>query len=114
MRSISIDCAVLERAADVAVLEAPFEWDDVGSWLALPRLLGEDEAGNTSDGLFVGIDTHGCIVRSSRDHLVATIGLENCIVVHTPDATLVARKDDENAIKELVVRLHELGYDRFL
>ena len=54
------------------------------------------------------------IVRSSRDHLVATIGLENCIVVYTPDATLVARKDDENAIKELVARLHELGYDRFL
>lgn len=114
MKSISIDYAVLERAAGVAVLEAPFEWDDVGSWQALSRLLGTDAEGNTVDGPFCGIDTRGCIIRSTEEHLIATIGLEDCIVVHTPDATLVARKGDENAIRQLVARIEEQGNERFL
>ena len=126
MKPISIDYAVLERAAKtgpasgagpasgVAVLEAPFEWDDVGSWQALSRLLSPDEAGNTVDGPFCGLDTRGCIIHSSDEHLIATIGLENQIVVHTPDVTLVARTDDENAIRKLVELLKEQGYGRFL
>ena len=114
MKSISIDYAVLERAEDVYVLEAPFEWDDAGRWQALRRLLGVDADGNTVDGPFLGIDTRGCIVRSADDHLIATIGLEDCIVVHTPDATLVARQDDENAIRQLVALIEERGYERFL
>ncbi len=114
MNSISIDYAVLERADDVFVLEAPFEWDDVGSWQALTRLLGTDWDGNTVDGPFCGLNTKGCIVRTSKDHLVATIGLEDCIVVHTPDATLVARKDDENAVKQLTALLEERGHEQFL
>lgn len=114
MKSISIDFAVLERAENLVVLEAPFAWDDVGSWQALQRLGTPDEQGNTVDGLHVGIDTSGCIIRSTDEHLVATIGLQDCIVVHTPDATLVAPKNDENALRELVDRLKEAGYDRFL
>jgi mannose-1-phosphate guanylyltransferase len=114
MKSISIDYAVLERASGVCVLEAPFAWDDVGSWQSLSRLRGTDAQGNTIDGPFCGVGTKGCIIRTSDDHLVATIGLEDCIIVHTPDATLVARKDDENAIRQLVAMLEERGYDRFL
>jgi mannose-1-phosphate guanylyltransferase len=113
MKSISIDFAVLERADNLVVLEAPFAWDDVGSWQA-QRLAAQDPHGNTIDGLHVGIDTSGCIIRSSDEHLIATIGLHDCIVVHTPDATLVAPKNDENALRELVDRLKESGYDRFL
>lgn len=114
MQSISIDYAVLERADDVFVLEAPFEWDDVGSWQSLTRLLGTDDDGNTIDGPFCGVRSKNCIVRTTGDHLVATIGLEDCIVVHTPDATLVARKGDENAVRELVALIEEHGYERFL
>ena len=114
MKSISIDYAVLERAAGVVVLEAPFEWDDVGSWEALPRLLGTDPAGNTIDGPCAAVDTRGCIVRTGADHLVAAIGVENLIIVHTPDATLVARKDDPEAIRALLKRIEELGLTRFL
>ena len=115
MKSISIDYAVLERADDVAVLEAPFEWDDVGSWHALARLLGSDDSGNTVDALYCGVDSRGLILRSTeQDHLIATIGMENCIIVHTPDATLIARKDDENAVKQLVERIREAGHDRYL
>ena len=114
LKSISIDYAVLERASDVCVVEAPFEWDDVGSWQALPRLLGSDEQGNTIDGPFCGIDTHGCIVRTTSDHLVATAGLTDCIVVHTPDVTLVARKGDEDAVRQLVALAERQGLSRYV
>ncbi|NOX55389.1 MAG: NTP transferase domain-containing protein [Planctomycetes bacterium] len=114
MKSISIDYAVLERASNVCVVEAPFRWDDVGSWQALSRLLGTDEEGNTIAGLHCGVDTKGCIIRSGDGHLIGTLGIEDCIIVHTPDATLVARKDDENAIRQLVRLLEEKGYDQFL
>ena len=115
MTSISIDHGVLEHAENVAVVEAPFQWDDVGSWHALERLLGTDEQGNVVDGPHCGVDTSGCIIRSTDpQHVIGTIGMEDCIIVHTPDATLVARKDDENAIKQLVALLEERGYERFL
>jgi mannose-1-phosphate guanylyltransferase len=114
MKSISIDFAVLEKASDVMVLEAGFNWDDVGSWESLTRLIGTDNDGNTVDGQHCGIETRGCIVRSPKGHLIATVGLEDCIVVNTPDATLVARKNDEAGIRKLVERMQELGYDNFL
>ena len=103
MPSISIDYAVLEKAAGrVCVLEAPFEWDDVGSWHSLPRLFSADSDGNTIDGLCCPIDTTGCIVRSSDKHLIATIGLKDLIIVHTATATLVADKRDEGSLKKLI------------
>jgi mannose-1-phosphate guanylyltransferase len=105
----SIDYAVMEDAHDVAVIEAPFEWDDVGSWQSLARLGGSDEHGNTIVGRHVGIDTRNSIVRSNDRHLVATLGLEDVIVVHTPVATLVARKQDEEKIRELVKELERQG-----
>ena len=115
MKSISIDYAVLERAPGVSVVEAPFDWDDVGTWEALPRLLGQDENRNTVDGIFAGLETQGCIIRSTvENHLVAAIGIEDCIIVHTPDATLVARKDKPEAVKELVALIEKQGYGRFL
>jgi mannose-1-phosphate guanylyltransferase len=114
MKSISIDYAVLERDENIVVLEAPFGWDDVGSWEAVTRLSGQDDCGNTIQGSHCGIDTRDCIIRSTDDHLVATLGLENCIVVHTPDATLVARRGDENAIKALIEALKQRGHSRYL
>lgn len=114
MKSISIDFAVLERAERICVLEAPFSWDDVGAWRAIERLSNPDESGNTVDGVHVGLDTSGCIIRATDDHLVATIGLEDMIVVHTPDATLVAPKNDENAVRRLVDQIRAAGLDRYL
>ncbi len=113
MKSISIDYAVLERAGQVAVVEAPFQWDDVGSWLAVPRLNGTDVNGNTVDGLFCGVDTRNCIVRSSGGHLVATLGVEELIIVHTPDATLVASANQSERIKEVLGKLQADGRTEF-
>jgi mannose-1-phosphate guanylyltransferase len=121
MPSISIDYGVLEPVAarrdagqPVFVVPASFEWDDVGSWQALPAVLGTDAQENTITGPQCGINTQGCVIRTTPDHLVATIGLANLVVVHTPDATLIAPKDDDNAIRRLVALLEEQGYGRFL
>lgn len=112
--SISIDYAVLEHSNDVCVLEAPFGWDDVGSWSALARLHPRDDNDNTVLGRYVGIETKNCTIFSSGDHLVTTIGLDDCVVVHTESATLVAKLDDEAQVKELLKAIEEAGLADFL
>ncbi|MFM9069603.1 MAG: mannose-1-phosphate guanyltransferase, partial [Planctomycetota bacterium] len=92
----------------------PFAWDDVGSWRAVQRLLGTDADANTMDGQQLGVETSGCIVRSSPDHLVATLGVRDLIIVHTPDATLVANKQDEESVRRLVDLLKARGLDQYL
>src|SRR4029079_11814013 len=114
IRPISIDYAVMEQAADVAVIEATFAWDDVGSWQSLARLRGADEQGNTIVGKHLGVNTTGTIVRGADGHLVATLGLKDCIVIHTPDATLVAHKHDEESIRQLVKLIEERGWQEYL
>jgi mannose-1-phosphate guanylyltransferase len=114
MPSISIDYAVLERADDVCVIEAPFDWDDVGSWQAMPRLKQADSHDNVVDGLHVGVETTGCIIRTSSEHLVTTIGVKDLIVVHTPTATLVADKHDESSIRILIQKLKDMGLEGYL
>ena len=114
MPSVSIDYAVLEKSEHVAVVPATFEWDDVGSWPALSRLLPPDSDGNTIDGIFCGANTSGCIVRSSREHLVATFGVRDLVIVHTADATLVADKHDESALRQLIAELERRGLTEFL
>jgi mannose-1-phosphate guanylyltransferase len=114
IQPISIDYAVMERATDVAVVEAPFEWDDLGGWQSLARLTGTDADGNTMIGKHVSLNTQGSIVRTTDDHLVVTLGLRDCIVVHTPNATLVANKHDEEQIRQVVKQLEELGWTEYL
>ena len=114
MPSISIDYAVLEKAADVCVLPATFEWDDVGSWQALTRLLPHDGAENTVDGKFCGVNTNGCVVATSSEHLIATYGVHDLIIVHTPTATLVADKHDESAMRQLIAELERRGLSEYL
>jgi len=110
----SIDYAVLERYENRLVVEAPFQWDDLGNWTAIPRLKGTDEHGNSVLGEHIGIDTENSIIRTEDGHLIVTVGMKDCIVVHTPDATLVANKDDEAAIKEVVAELERRDMKRYL
>lgn len=115
LRSISIDYAVLEREAPSArVIAAEFEWDDVGSWEALARRIAADPEGNRTAGPHIGIETSNCLVQTEGEHLVATIGVENLLIVHSPDATLVARRDDEAGMKRLIEQLRARGLDRYL
>jgi mannose-1-phosphate guanylyltransferase len=110
----SIDFAVMERYRDIAVIEAPFAWDDVGSWQAIARLIKPDGHGNAVDGPYLPIDSSGMIVRTDNEHLVVTIGMHDTIVVHTPDATLVAPKSEEERVREVVKQLTELGHRQYL
>ena len=114
IRGKSIDYAVMEHHTDVAVIEAPFHWDDVGSWGALARSGELDEQGNSIEGRHIGVTTRGCIIRTDDQHLVVTLGLSDCIVVHTADATLVARRADEEAIRQIVGLLEQRGWTEYL
>ena len=117
IQGVSIDYAVMDHVvtdSEVAVIEAPFEWDDLGSWRSLARLVGTDENGNTIVGKHLGLDTSGTIIRTDDDHLVVTLGVDDCIVVHTPNATLVANKHNEEQIRKVVKQLEELGWTEYL
>jgi mannose-1-phosphate guanylyltransferase len=104
----------MERYDNVLVVEAPYDWDDLGNWTAVPRLKGTDSDGNTIDGEHLGIETENSIVRSENGHLIVTVGMKDCIVVHTDDATLIADKNNEGAIKDVVAELKRLKMEKYL
>ncbi len=103
--SISVDVGVLERSRHVWVVPTDFAWDDVGSWNSLAFLHAADADGNVVLGSHVGLETRGCIVVGSEGHLVATVGAEDLVIVHTPDATLVCHKAQAQAVRRMVARL---------
>jgi mannose-1-phosphate guanylyltransferase len=110
LRKISIDYAVLEKHPDVAVIEADFEWSDVGSWNAIPPLIGADGEGNAAIGAaHVGLDSRGVLIVGEPGELVATIGLEDVVVVRAGNATLVCRKDRVEDVKKVHARLEAEG-----
>ena len=102
LERISVDYAILERAPNVAMVKADFDWDDVGSWPAIARHSERDEWGNAGKGSFVADQSANNIVVSEDGHLTALIGVENLIVVHTPDATLVCHRDKAQDLKKVV------------
>jgi mannose-1-phosphate guanylyltransferase len=110
----SIDFAVMERYENVVVVEAPFNWDDVGNWTSLERLNQPDSSGNTILAEHLGIRTTDSIIVSQPGHLIATIGVDNLIIVQTEDATLVARKSDEAAVKQIVEQIEQRQWHRYL
>jgi mannose-1-phosphate guanylyltransferase len=113
---ISIDYAVMEHADNVSVVPARFGWSDVGSWPAVANAHTPDASGNTFACDVVAVDTHGTHVQveSHSAKVVATVGVENLVVVDTPDALLVAHKDSAQKIKAVVdalkARNHESTY----
>ena len=111
---ISIDYAVMEHAKEVLVVQAPFRWDDVGSWLALERMHPQDADGNTVLALHCGLRTKSCVIAADADHLVTTVGVENLLIVQDGNATLVADRRDEAAIKQLVELLKIKGLEKYL
>jgi mannose-1-phosphate guanylyltransferase/mannose-6-phosphate isomerase len=99
--SEAIDRAVMERTAEAAVIPADFEWSDVGSWSALWDLAEKDAAGNASRGDVQLQDTRGSLVFGDR-RLVATLGVEDLIIVDSDDALLVADRSRSQEVREVV------------
>lgn len=102
--SVSIDYAVMEKAANVAVVPVEMGWSDVGSWDALYELGKKDRAGNLVQGEVVLIGSTGCSVRSTGP-LVAGLGLEDLIVIATPDAVLILPRGRSQEIKSITAQL---------
>ncbi len=111
--SVSLDYGVLEKSRGVSMLEADFEWDDMGSWLALERVGHRDARGNLVLGTHLGLDTRDVIVVSDNDHMIATVGVGDLIVVHTENATLVASKRHSQRVGELVELMKREQFARF-
>jgi mannose-1-phosphate guanylyltransferase len=103
--NISIDYAVLEKAAGVKGLAAAdFGWNDVGSWNAVYELLERDQHGNSIALESIALDSHNNFV-DARGKVVALIGVKDLIVVDTPDALLVAARDRAQQVGEIVKML---------
>ncbi len=103
LEKISIDFAVMEKARKVMMVELKCEWLDVGSWPALESVSELDEQGNVvvAPNAFL-LDSLRNIVVSENDHLLAVLGMDDCIIVHSADATLVCSKSDSQRLKDLV------------
>jgi mannose-1-phosphate guanylyltransferase/mannose-6-phosphate isomerase len=106
MPDISIDYAVMEKSDKVAVLPLDLYWNDIGSWDSLHDSLSRDENGNAVVGDVMTIDTKNCLIFGNKRFL-STIGLEDCLVVETDDAVLVAKKGETWKVKEIVDRLKQ-------
>ncbi|MBN2563173.1 MAG: NTP transferase domain-containing protein [Phycisphaerae bacterium] len=108
LEKISIDFAVMEKAPKVLVVEMALDWLDIGNWTALPSVLGADSFGNTKAlKRAATLSSDGNIFVTEEDHLIAAIGIKDLVVVHSPDATLVCRKDQIQRIKDLVADLDQ-------
>jgi mannose-1-phosphate guanylyltransferase len=99
---ISIDYAILEKASRVLVVEAAFDWDDIGGWGAVAKYLACDEAGNHGNCTVKTIEAANNIVFTSEPRTVALLGVSDLIVVQTPDAILVCHRQEAEKIKQLV------------
>lgn len=101
--SISIDYAIMEKAANLAVMPYPDRWSDLGSWDAVWQEGGPDINGNVLSTQTLAIDCKGTMLRSEEDNLtVVGIGLENILAIATQDAVLIARKSETQRVKEAV------------
>lgn len=112
MPNISIDYAVMEKADSVAVVACSFDWNDVGSWDAVSDLLEGDSAGNRMIGEAMLLESRNCYVHS-EDRLVAVLGVQDLVIVDTPDALLVVDKARAQGVKQIVESLKARDHEAY-
>ncbi len=110
----SIDYAVMEKTSRAATVPVSCRWSDIGSWAALWAASERDAYGNVLDGDAIAFDSRGCFVRAAPRRLVALLGLENVVIVDTPDVVLVALRDRVQDVKLLVDELKSKGRQEHL
>lgn len=110
--NLSIDYAVMEKARNVACVRGTFDWSDIGSWQALSEVLPADALGNRQTGRTMAIGTHNTTIHAG-ERLVAVVGVDDLVIVDTPDAVLIAHRDRTQAVKEIVTELKRTGDERF-
>ncbi|MCQ2482079.1 MAG: mannose-1-phosphate guanylyltransferase [Clostridia bacterium] len=117
LEKISIDYGIMEKASDVFCIPAEFGWNDVGSWDALENVFDRDDSGNVvigNDGQGIIDCKNSVVFDNSGDKFIATIGLENIVVVQTKDAILVSSKDRVQDVKLMVEKLKTIGREDLL
>lgn len=105
----SIDYAVMEKTSRAAVVPVSCAWSDIGSWDALWAASKRDADGNRLEGDVIAIDSRNCFVRGTERRLVAAMGLEDIVIVDTPDAVLVAPRARVQEVKKLVDKIKADG-----
>lgn len=122
LKKISIDYAVMEKAgkapgtkAEVAVVEMPVQWLDVGSFPALAETLEVDEHNNATSAPLVELmdSDDNVVITDDPAHLITTIGVSDMVIIHTKDATLICPKDENQKIKDMVAKLKEKHGDKY-
>ncbi|MEN3212518.1 mannose-1-phosphate guanylyltransferase/mannose-6-phosphate isomerase [Methylorubrum populi] len=106
----SIDYAVMERTTRAGVLAVSFAWSDVGTWDAVWQVLEHDAQGNAVRGRVELVETTGSLVHSEGEGLTTVVGLDDVVVVSTPDAVLVASKAQSGKVKDLVSVLRKRAH----
>ena len=104
----SIDYALMEKSDNVVVVPLDAGWSDVGSWLTLYDIGVKDDNGNVIKGDVITQDTINTYIHAN-DHMIATIGVQDLVIVDTPNATLISTKDKAQEVKKIVERLQEQG-----
>jgi len=104
----SVDYAVMEKTDRAAVVALDAGWSDIGSWSALWDVSSKDDAGNSLTGDVIARDTENTLVRADS-RLVATVGVENLVIIETKDALLVAHKDKVQDVKSVVEQIRSDG-----
>jgi mannose-1-phosphate guanylyltransferase/mannose-6-phosphate isomerase len=102
----------MEKSSRVAVVPAEFDWSDVGSWKAVSELTPADADGNRAQGEALFVASRNCYVQSSG-RVVATVGVENLVVVDTPDALLIASQDQVQDVKQVAQRLKLANHEAY-
>jgi mannose-1-phosphate guanylyltransferase/mannose-6-phosphate isomerase len=102
--SNSIDYALMEKSNNVVVVKLDAGWSDVGSWASLYQISEKDKNGNVLKGDIFAEETYNSYI-DSGNHIIATIGVSNLVIVDTPDATLIASKDQSHKVQKIVKNL---------
>jgi mannose-1-phosphate guanylyltransferase len=110
--AVSFDYAVMEHAAGVACVRAGFDWSDIGSWQALSEMMPPDADGNRRVGRSLAYQTRNTAIHAG-DRLVAVVGVDDLVIVDTPDAVLVAHRERTQDVKEIVAELKRSGDERY-
>ncbi|MDE5737247.1 MAG: mannose-1-phosphate guanylyltransferase, partial [Oscillospiraceae bacterium] len=105
----SIDFGIMEKAENIYTIPSSFGWDDVGNWLALERINATDRNGNLFDGDIISVDTRNCTVcaDNKNNKTIALLGLDNLVIVDTPDALLICDKNSTQDIKKVLAEIRK-------
>lgn len=107
MKEVAIDNAIIERAPSVATLEADIDWSDIGSWGALQDILPVDAEGNLISGDVLNLDSRDVTAFGVEGKLIALVDVEGLVVVDTPDALLICRRDRAQRVRDVVAALRD-------